>query len=172
MNTHFFDRYSRHCFLLIYLSIWLAGICFGIVTSVNNRVIAIQSLSGACAVTLSVIPGILANATAVLMVHFALRCHKPLIVCILLFLNSFSFAFCGCAIVLMAGEAAWLIGCLFLFTRVCVFVIMWWMLLHNTLRNMPISRLTLCFFIAVTCMVSIFDSLFVSPILSESIQYL
>lgn len=89
---------------------------------------------------------------------------------LLFFLSAVSHGFCGSAIFIAVGDAAWLLRPLLLFSGGCTSVLVWWLLFQsNTGRNI---RKHICLAICLSCLVYITDLFLISPLISDLIKVL
>ena len=168
MNTHFFDRYSQYISRGIYFFVWIIGILLGVIAAANRQNVAAEILKGALSKSPSLISCVLLGMARILIICLALRYRWSVIVYALLFTDAFCFGFCGIAIYLAAGEAAWLLRPLFLFSRIWCYIPIWWLLLHNT----PSSKMLFTWITVFCCLVVFTDFIFVVPMLLDLVKYL
>ena len=86
------------------------------------------------------------------------------------FLIAVSRGFCGTAIYIAVGHAAWLLRSLLLFSATCTSVLMWWILLQADTGS-PVSkqvRLSFC----LSCLIYIIELFMISPLVGDLIKVL
>lgn len=85
------------------------------------------------------------------------------------FLNGISYGFCGCAIYMAQGSAAWLLRMLILFPARFSSLLMWWFILqHRTAKD--VSK-CIRFVGVLICIAFVVDMFVVSPLLGDITNY-
>ena len=81
------------------------------------------------------------------------------------FLCGISHGFCGFAIYIAQGNAAWLLRPLLLFSPGCSYVLMWWLILQNQIRPHLCKNIRLS--VVLSCVVCCFDTFIISPLIGD-----
>ena len=84
---------------------------------------------------------------------------------LVVFLSAVSRGFCGTAIYMAVGNAAWLLRPLLLFSTGCTSVLMWWLLLHADTGRRLSKRIG--FSLGLSCFVYIIELFLISPLVGD-----
>ena len=160
---HFRTRSNKRIYLLA--SLWGVGLLFGILLcSLSHNDITNSLYDVICTKPLTL------NLLLVCMLPVALTVISmcsPLfpIAYLLVFVSAVSHGFCGIAIYVAFGNAAWLLRPILLFSAGCTSVLMWWLLLQcNTGKH-----LRKCIYLALclSCLIYIVDLFLISPLVGD-----
>lgn len=163
-----FSCYARSRILLLF-ALWVTGLLVGILLC------SFGSLDHG-AVLRSVVVGrpspiglLLVCVLPVALTVIALQ--SPLIVVLYpaVFLNAVSHSFCGSAIYIAQGSAAWLLRPMLLFPSCCAAVLMWWLILQSESKYPNRKNTRLAFIISG--IVYIVDLFVVSPLIGDLSKY-
>ena len=105
----------------------------------------------------------------------ALVCLLPLVVIVTglsyatVFLCGISQGFCGFAIYIAQGNAAWLLRPLLLFSAVCSSVVMWWLIFQSNATGRFRERIR--FALILCCIICCIDFFIISPFVGDLSKY-
>lgn len=165
---HFRPQESRYTFVLVLL--WSIGLLLGILLCGLSPYDIVDVLYGTFYAKPSMFSLFLASILPVLFAVASVHTSLYLISCPSVFLSALSHGFCGAAIYIAFGSAAWLLRPMVLFSAGCTSVLMWWLLFQrNTGRRM---HKHICLALCLSCLVYIVDLFLVSPLVGDLIKVL
>ncbi len=175
MNYGSVFRRVRHLFRSYYFLIsafWILGIILGICLANAYayksdgavRLLISQPASPIWMLLISVIP--------IILIALFLWRASTAACCFVVTVEAISRGFCGMLILLAFGSGAWLVRSLFLFTSVCVSVLMWWLVFHYRHADHHCFKKAILICILSALIVSAVDIFYVSPFLLDLTKYI
>ena len=158
---------KRFCMLA---TLWGIGLLFGVWMCCHSPYVATAVLYGVFGTKPSILSLLLVSILPVTLSAIATRTMLFPVAYLLFFLSAVSHGFCGSAVFIAVGDAAWLLRPLLLFSGGCTSVLMWWLLFQSdTGRHI---RKRICLALGLCCLVYIIDLLLVSPLIGDLIKVL
>ena len=160
---HSYPHASRRNFLLG--SLWVVGLLIGVLLCALAPYDTGSILYGTVYTKPSLWGLFLVCVLPVAFSAIAVCSPLFLIAYVLVFLSAVSLGFCGTAIFVAVGSAAWIVRPMLLFSAGCTSVLMWWLLLKGNGR----SRLKrpVCLALCLSCLVYIVDLFLISPFIGD-----
>ena len=165
---HFRVRSNKQfCVLAI---LWGVGLLFGVWMCSHSPYVATAALYGVISTKPSMLSLLLVCILPVALSAIATCSMLFPVAYLLVFLSAVSHGFCGSAIHIAVGDAAWLLRPLLLFSGGCTSVLVWWLLLQGCVGSRLKKRICLAF--CLSCVVYIIDLFLVSPFVGDLIKVL
>ena len=165
---HFRPRAGEQNFFLILL--WGIGLVLGVMMCVLAPYDISDIFFGAINTKSSIFSLSLICILPVVFAALSVRMPFRVLSYLPVFLIAVSRGFCGTAIYIAVGHAAWLLRSLLLFSATCTSVLMWWILLQaNTGSHINKQvRLSLC----LSCLIYIIELFLISPLVGDLVKVL
>ena len=163
--SRFLDVEKRRCCAISLF--WLVGLLLGICLAATNSERYAPVTFAALTQESSFARIAFINCFTLTLIAFLRFYHRYLMILPIIFLLSLSRGFTGMAIYVLLGSGAWVVRMLFLFSSICVSVILWWLLLsRRDSEQCSLIRLLRRMLIAVL-IISIVDYFVISPFLAS-----
>ena len=158
---------KRFCVLA---ALWGIGLLFGVWMCCHSPYVTTAVLCAVIGTKPSILSLLLVCILPVALSAIATRSMLFPVAYLLVFLSAVSHGFCGSAVFIALGDAAWLLRPLLLFSGGCTSVLVWWLLFQSdTVRHI---RKRICLALGLSCLVYIIDLLLVSPLIGDLIKVL
>ncbi len=152
--------------LSLLIFVWLAGLLLGTM-AIWLDPFFFSWMRPQLSDRVSIVSSIVAAVFPFLLAALAVHINCKVLLLILAFLKTFSFAFCGFLIFHAYGSAGWLLRFLLMFTDICILPIFCWYCIRSIEKN-RVKDFTVCVFFALA--VACFDCFVVSPFLAKLIM--
>lgn len=172
MHSKWVFKHFSYCArsrILHLFALWLTGLLIGILLCSSGSLDYSAVLQNAVVGRPSPIGLLLVCVLPVTLTVIALQ--SPLIVVLYpaVFLNAVSHSFCGTAIYIAQGSAAWLLRPMLLLPSCCAAVLIWWLILQSKSKYPNRNNARLAFIISG--IVYIVDLFIVSPLIGDLSKY-